>query len=132
MVGPVLAELRRHPEVIGLVVGSFQGASDSVHELQREVARRYAADEWRRMGARSFEEAYGTYLHDVRARWAAVFWSSWVGVMHGRLPCVGRTDASMLSTGDPAGLGRLRRDRGPGVRPRSVSYSGRRAAMGGG
>ncbi len=48
------------------------------------------------LGARSFEEAYGTYLHDVRARWAAVFWSSWVGVMHGRLPCVGRTDASML------------------------------------
>ena len=27
MVGPVLAELQRHPEVIGLVVGSFQGAS---------------------------------------------------------------------------------------------------------
>ena len=45
---------------------SFQGASDSVHELQREVARRYAADEWRRMGARSFEEAYSIYLHDVR------------------------------------------------------------------
>ena len=42
----------------------------SVHELQREVARRYAAYEWRRMGARSFEEAYGIYLHDVRARWA--------------------------------------------------------------
>ena len=41
-------------------------------------------------------------------------------------------DAGMLRTGDPAGLGRLRRDRGPGVRPRSVSYSGRRAAMGGG
>ena len=63
-----------------------------MHELQREVARRYAADEWRRMGARSFEEAYGTYLHDVRARWAGVFWSSWVGggdaCMHGRLPAV--------------------------------------------
>ena len=27
MVGPVLSELRRHPEVVGLVVGSFQGAS---------------------------------------------------------------------------------------------------------
>ena len=40
--------------------------------------------------------------------------------------------AGMLRTGDPTGLGRLRRDRGPGVRPRSVSYSGRRAAMGGG
>ena len=132
MVGPVLAELRRHPEVVGLVVGSFQGASDSVHELQREVARRYAADEWRRMGARSFEEAYGIYLHDVRARWAGVFWSSWAGVMHGRLPCVGHADSGMLRTGDPAGLGRLRRDRGPGVRPRSVSYSGGRAAMGGG
>ena len=104
MVGPVLAELRHHPEVIGLVVGSFQGASDtdSVHELQREVARRHATDEWRRMGARSFEEAYGIYLQDVRARWARVFWSSWVGVMHGRLPRVGRTDAGMLSTGDPA------------------------------
>ena len=50
--------------------------------------------------------------------------------------CVDRVgvvlDDGMLSTGDPAGLGRLRRDRGPGVRPRSVSYSGRRAAMGGG
>ena len=58
--------------------------------------------------------------------------SSWVGVMHGRLPCVGHTDAGMLRTGDPAGLGRLRRDRWPGVRPRSVSYSGGRAAAGGG
>ena len=36
MVGPVLAELRRHPEVVGLVVGSFQGASDSVL-AQREL-----------------------------------------------------------------------------------------------
>ena len=53
-------------------------------------------------------------------------------LMHGRLPCVGHADAGMLRTGDPAGLGRLRRDRWPGVRPRSVSYSGRRAAMGGG
>ena len=50
--------------------------------------------------------------------------------MHGRLPCVGRTDAGMLRTGDPAGLGRLRRDRWPVVRPRSVSYSGGRAAAG--
>ena len=73
-----------------------------------------------------------TNLQDVRARWAGVFWSSWAGVMHGRLPCVGHADSGMLRTGDPAGLGRLRRDRGPGVRPRSVSYSGRRAAMGGG
>ena len=73
-----------------------------------------------------------TYLQDVRARWAGVFWSSWAGVMHGRLPCVGHADAGMLHTGDPAGLGRLRRDRWPGVRPRSVSYSGGRAAMGGG
>ena len=39
---------------------------------------------------------------------------------------------SALRTGDPAGLGRLRHDRWPGARPRSVSYSGRRAAMGGG
>ena len=53
-------------------------------------------------------------------------------VMHGRLPCVGHADSGMLRTGDPAGLGRLRRNWGPGVRPRSVSYSGRRAAMGGG
>ena len=61
-----------------------------------------------------------------------VFWSSWAGVMHDRLPCVGHADAGMLRTGDPAGLGRLRRDRWPGVRPRSVSYSGGRAATGGG
>ena len=78
------AHARRHPEIVGLVVGSFQPGRVRLgaRELQREVARRYAADEWRRMGARSFEEAYGIYLQDVRARWAGVFWSAWVGVMH--------------------------------------------------
>ena len=115
---------------IGLVVGSFQGASDSVHELQRGGTRRTSGGAWARAPLR--RPTYGIYLQGVRARWAGVFWSSWVGVMHGRLPCVGHADSGMLRTGDPAGLGRLRRDRGPGVRPRSVSYSGRRAAMGGG
>jgi len=29
------------------------------------------------MGARSFDDTYGgMYLHDVRARWAGVFWAS--------------------------------------------------------
>ena len=76
------------------------------------------------------------YLHDVRPSArdgrGSSGWSSWAGVMHGRLPCVGHADSGMLRTGDPAGLGRLRRDRVPGVRPRSVSYCGRRAGMGGG
>ena len=121
------------PEVIGLVVGSFQGASDSVHELQREVAARRATEEWRRMGARSFDDAYGMYLHDVRARWAGVFWSSWAALMVGRAACVGRTDADVLRLGDPEGVGRLGRRGGrwAGVRPRTVRFGGGRG-MGGG
>ena len=39
--------------------------------------------EWRGMGSRSYDEAYGMFLDDERARWASVwasvFWSSFVG-----------------------------------------------------
>ena len=41
------------------------------------------------MGARSFDDAYDMYLHDVRAR-RAVFSSSWVALMRSRALCVGR------------------------------------------
>ena len=70
LVGPVFTTLQALPTVRGLVVGSFQGASDDVHALAREVATRRATDEWRRMGARSFSDAYGIYLNDTRARWS--------------------------------------------------------------
>ena len=70
LTGPIAAELHRHPPIVGLVVGSFQGASDAVHALQREVAGNRAAREWRSMGSRSYDEAYGMFLNDVRARWA--------------------------------------------------------------
>ena len=99
LTGPITTALQSHPEVIGLVVGSFQGASDSVHELQWEVARRRATNEWRRMGARSFDDAYGMYLHDVRARWTGVFWASWAALMRNCAMCVGRANAGMLRVG---------------------------------
>ena len=125
LTGPITAALLSHPEVIGLVVGSFQGASDSVHELQREVARRRATEEWRRMGARSFDDAYGMYLHDVRARWAGVFWASWAALMRNRAVCVGHASAEMLRTGSGDQPGR-RGGAYPGVRPRAVHFRGGR------
>ena len=97
--------------------------SDSVHELQREVARRRATEEWRRMGARSFDDAYGMYLHDVRARWAGVFWASWAALMRNRAVCVGRADAEMLRAGGDRQPGR-RGGAYPGVRPRAVHFRG--------
>ena len=123
LTGPITTALQSHPEVIGLVVGSFQGASDSVHELQREVARRRATEEWRRMGARSFDDAYGMYLHDVRARWAGVFWASWAALMRNRAVCVGRADAEMLRAGGDRQPGR-RGGAYPGVRPRALHFRG--------
>ena len=86
------------------------------------------------MGSRSYDEAYGMFLDDVRARWAGVFWSSWAALMRGRAACVGRADADVLRLGDPEGVGRLGRRGGrwPGVQPRTVHFSGGRGmGMGG-
>ena len=138
LVGPVFATLQALPTVRGLVVGSFQGASDDVHALAREVATRQATDEWRRMGARSFSDAYGIYLDDTRARWSGVFWSSWAALMVGRLPCVGRADAAVMRLGDvrpgegPERPGR--RGGWPRPAPEPVRYGGGRSggATGGG
>ena len=38
LVGPVLAALRAWDPVVGLVVGSYQGCSEELHALAREVA----------------------------------------------------------------------------------------------
>ena len=68
LVGPVLAALRAWDPVVGLVVGSYQGCSEALHVLAREVAEARARTEWRQMGARSEHEALG---RDLRARRAA-------------------------------------------------------------
>ena len=53
LVGPVLAALQAWDPVVGLVVGSYQGCSEELHALAREVAEERARTEWRQMGARS-------------------------------------------------------------------------------
>ena len=65
LVGPVLAALQAWDPVVGLVVGSYQGCSEGLHTLAREVAEERARTEWRRMGARSEHEALGIFVHDV-------------------------------------------------------------------
>ena len=45
LVGPVLAALQAWDPVVGLVVGSYQGCSEGLHALAREVVAR-----WRRRG----------------------------------------------------------------------------------
>ena len=106
LVGPVLAALRGYPQVQGLVVGSWQGSSAGVHALAREAAEAQAASHWRLMGARSESEALGIYTSVVQARWSSTFWRSWVHVIHGRRPCVGRADDRALVGGpEPVGRG---------------------------
>ena len=56
----MLAALRAWDPVVGLVVGSYQGCSEELHALAREVAEERARTEWRQMGARSEHEALGT------------------------------------------------------------------------
>ena len=68
LVGPVLAALQAWDPVVGLVVGSYQGCSEGLHALAREVAEERARTEWRQMGARSEHEALGIFVHDVHRR----------------------------------------------------------------
>ena len=82
--------------MVGLVVGSYQGCSEGLHALAREVAEERARTEWRRMGARSEHEALGIFVHDVHRRWGSVFWRSWARVIRGRLPAIGRPNAEIL------------------------------------
>ena len=106
LVGPVLAALRAWDPVVGLVVGSYQGCSEELHALAREVAEERARTEWRQMGARSEHEALGIFVHDVHRRWGSVFWRSWARVIRGRLPAIGRPNADILNHGPPPAYAR--------------------------
>ena len=86
LVGPVLAALRAWDPVVGLVVGSYQGCSEELHALAREVAEERARTEWRQMGARSEHEALGIFVHDVHHRWGSVRVLAVVGARHPRPP----------------------------------------------
>ena len=89
-----------------LVVGSYQGCSEGLHALTREVTEERARTEWRRMGARSEHEALGIFVHDVHRRWGSVFWRSWARVIRGRLPAIGRPNAEILHHGPPPAYAR--------------------------
>ena len=106
LVGPVLAALRAWDPVVGLVVGSYQGCSEELHALAREVAEERARTEWRQMGARSEHEALGIFVHDVHRRWGSVFWRSWARVIRGRLPAIGMPNADILNHGPPPAYAR--------------------------
>ena len=108
LVGPVLAALRAWDPVVGLVVGSYQGCSEELHALAREVAEERARTEWRQMGARSEHEALGIFVHDVHRRWGSVFWRSWARVIRGRLPAIGMPNADILNHGPPPAYARGR------------------------
>ena len=94
--------------MLGLVVGgrapSYQGCSEGLHALAREVAEESARTEWRQLGARGEHGALGIFVHDVHRRsagppWGSVFWRSWARVIRGRLPAIGRPNAEILHHG---------------------------------
>ena len=82
-----------------LVVGSYQGCSETLHVLGREVAEAKARTEWRQMGARSEHEALGIFVRDVHRRWGSVLWRSWARVIRDRLPVIGLPNADFLHHG---------------------------------
>ena len=88
--------------MVGLVVGSYQGCSEVLHALAREVAEERARTEWRQTDGRSERapEALGIFVHDVHRRWGSVFWRSWARVIRGRLPAIGRPNAEILHHGE--------------------------------
>ena len=102
LVGQVLAALQAWDPVVGLVVGSYQGCSEGLHALAREVAEERARTEWRQTDGRSERapEALGIFVHDVHRRWGSVFWRSWARVIRGRLPAIGRPNAEILHHGE--------------------------------
>ena len=65
------------PVLVGLVVGSYQGCSEALHERPVDrlaggarmggAATATATAKWRQMGVRSVHEALGISTHDVRA-----------------------------------------------------------------
>ena len=58
------------------------------------------------MGARTEAEAVGIYASVIQRRWCSTFWRSWVHVIHGRRPAVGRADDRALVGGpEPDGRG---------------------------
>ena len=108
LTGPVLTALSGWDPVVGLVVGSYQGCSEALETLAREAAEAMARSEWRRMGARSEDEALGIFMHSVRRRWGSMMWRSWARVIRGRLPAIGRQDGAILRHGPPPAFARGR------------------------
>ena len=119
----MLAALQAWDPVVGLVVGSYQGCSEGLHALAREVAEERARTEWRQMDARSEHEALGIFVHDVHRprcgqRVLAVV-TSWARVIRGRLLAIGRPNAEIHHHGPPPAGKRpwAGRSRGRGCTP---------------
>jgi hypothetical protein len=65
---PILTRLTSYTPTRALVVGQYAEASQDVHTLIDYMARRRAASQWRRYGARSETEAYGFMVAILRRR----------------------------------------------------------------
>ena len=67
----VLTALSGWDPVVGLVVGSYQGCSEALETLAREAAEAMARSDWKKMGARSEDEALGIFITACAAAGAA-------------------------------------------------------------
>ena len=68
-VGPVEERLRSYERVWPLVFGAFGETNDEVERLMHVLAEAGAEKHWRRMKARSAEEAKGAFAWLLRRRW---------------------------------------------------------------
>ena len=69
-VGPVEQRLRCYEPVKGLVFGAWTEASPDTHKLLSALAAAGAERHWKKMGARSSDDARGALAWLLRRRWA--------------------------------------------------------------
>ena len=65
---PIASRLLSYTPTRALVFGQYAEASPDVHSLIEVIARRQAAAQWRRYGARTETEAYGFFVAALRRR----------------------------------------------------------------
>ena len=71
-IGPIERRLRSYQRVVPLVFGAFGEASEGVELMISQLAHAGGAIHWRRMKARSPEEASGALAWMLRRRWGIV------------------------------------------------------------
>ena len=101
-VAAFLETFARDGRLRGVVFGSFNEGSPSMHTLLREVAQEQAATKWRQAGARGYAEYLSYLTTALYRRWGAAFARANARVRVTRLRQVGAHGRRANAVGDGA------------------------------